>query len=68
VSCARSSVLRAASGLHAGDFCSPVPLTRQVFVVTGPLYLPRLTRNGYSMGFSLIGDVRPSGSCLMCTR
>lgn len=29
----------------------------QVFVVTGPLYLPRLTRNGYSMGYSLIGEV-----------
>lgn len=29
----------------------------EVFVVTGPLYLPRLTRNGYSMGYSLIGEV-----------
>ncbi len=27
-------------------------------MVTGPLYLPRITRNGYNMSFSLIGDVR----------
>jgi hypothetical protein len=57
MSCACSCVLCAAAGLHAGDIRSPMSLSRQVFVVTGPLYLPRLTRNGYSMGFSLIGDV-----------
>lgn len=49
---------------RASCCCSQACSRGQVFVVTGPLYLPRLTRNGYSMGFSLIGDVRLSNGCL----
>ena len=45
------------SDMQCAGCCSLVSSSRQVFVVTGPLYLPRLTRNGYSMGFSLIGEV-----------
>ena len=30
---------------------------RQVFVVTGPLFLPRLTPRGYTMAYPLIGEV-----------
>ena len=42
----------------------------QVFVVTGPLFLPRVTRNGYNMGFSMIGEVcfrRPQLATVLTT-
>lgn len=32
-------------------------LKAQVFVVTGPLFLPKLTPRGYSMAYPLIGAV-----------